>query len=54
MYPLFYWMVMLVVTVTATPAALLRPGGRTSHWRTARVSPDEDAVALEPVASTAR
>ena len=54
MYPLFYWMVMLVVTVTATPAALLRPGGRTSHWRTARVSPDEDSVALEPVASPAR
>ena len=51
MYPLFYWMVMLVVTVTATPAALLRPAGRTSHWRTARVAPDDDAVALEPVGS---
>jgi biofilm PGA synthesis N-glycosyltransferase PgaC len=51
MYPLFYWMVMLVVTVTATPAALLRPAGRTSHWRTARVARDDDAVALEPVAS---
>ena len=53
MYPLFYWIVMLLVTVTATPAALLRPAGRTSHWRTARVTPAEDAVALEPVATTA-
>jgi len=51
MYPLFYWLLMLLVTVTATPAALLRPAGRTSHWRTARVAPAEDAVALEPVAT---
>src|SRR5215216_5166339 len=34
MYPLFYWMVMLVVTVTATPAALLGRRRRTSHWKT--------------------
>jgi len=54
MYPLFYWMVMLLVTVTATPAALLRPAGRTSHWRTPRVAPAEDAVTLEPVARPAR
>jgi hypothetical protein len=44
---------MLVVTVTATPAAFLRPDGRTSHWRTARVRSEEDAVALEPVGSAA-
>jgi biofilm PGA synthesis N-glycosyltransferase PgaC len=53
MYPLFYWIVMLLVTVTATPAALLRPAGRTSHWRTPRVAPAEDAVTLEPVARPA-
>jgi hypothetical protein len=29
----------------------LRPAGRTSHWRTARVAPEDDAVALEPVSS---
>jgi biofilm PGA synthesis N-glycosyltransferase PgaC len=52
MYPLFYWMVMLVVTVTATPAALLRPAGRTSHWRTARVTSDEDTVALEALTTS--
>jgi biofilm PGA synthesis N-glycosyltransferase PgaC len=37
MYPLFYWALMLVVTVTATPAALLRRRGRTSHWKTERI-----------------
>jgi hypothetical protein len=52
MYPLFYWMVMLVVTVTATPAALLHPAGRTSHWRTARVTSDEDTVALEALTTS--
>jgi poly-beta-1,6-N-acetyl-D-glucosamine synthase len=51
MYPLFYWLLMLLVTVSATPAALLRPAGRTSHWRTARVAPAEDAVVLEPAAT---
>lgn len=37
MYPLFYWALMLLVTVSATPAALLRTRGRTSHWKTDRV-----------------
>jgi biofilm PGA synthesis N-glycosyltransferase PgaC len=52
MYPLFYWIVMLVVTVTATPAALLRRGERTSHWRTSRVSAEADSVTLEPAPTT--
>ncbi len=37
MYPLFYWALMLVVTVAATPAALLRRRSRTAHWKTDRV-----------------
>ena len=47
MYPLFYWALMLLVTVTATPAALLRGGGKTSHWKTERirVSPSSPVVA---------
>jgi biofilm PGA synthesis N-glycosyltransferase PgaC len=44
MYPLFYWMFMLVITVIATPHALLRSGGRTSHWKTERVASDEEPV----------
>jgi biofilm PGA synthesis N-glycosyltransferase PgaC len=48
MYPLFYWMVMLLVTVTATPAGLLGRHRRTSHWRTSRVRTVEDTVALDP------
>jgi hypothetical protein len=44
LYPLFYWLVMLVVTVTATPKALLGRRRATQHWRTARV-PAGDAVA---------
>jgi poly-beta-1,6-N-acetyl-D-glucosamine synthase len=52
MYPLFYWLVMLLVTVTATPAALIGRGDRTSHWRTERVRAQDDTVTLEPVAST--
>jgi poly-beta-1,6-N-acetyl-D-glucosamine synthase len=51
MYPLFYWMVMLVVTVTATPAGLLGHQARTSHWRTVRVRAEEDTVTLEPTPS---
>jgi poly-beta-1,6-N-acetyl-D-glucosamine synthase len=53
MYPLFYWMLMLVVTVTATPAALLGRRKRTSHWHTSRVTAEEDTetVTLEPVPS---
>jgi poly-beta-1,6-N-acetyl-D-glucosamine synthase len=51
-YPLFYWMVMLLVTITATPAGLLGQQARTSHWRTARVRAEEDTVTLEPTPST--
>jgi biofilm PGA synthesis N-glycosyltransferase PgaC len=51
MYPLFYWALMLVVTVTATPAALLGRQERTSHWRTARVPVREDEVELERIAA---
>ena len=46
MYPLFYWMLMLCITVVATPGALLGRRGRTSHWKTDRVAVDEEAVAL--------
>jgi biofilm PGA synthesis N-glycosyltransferase PgaC len=38
MYPLFYWMLMTVVTVRATLPALLRRRSATSHWRTERVA----------------
>ena len=47
LYPLFYWMLMLVVTVTATPAALLGRREVTAHWRTARVGLDEESVELD-------
>lgn len=50
MYPLLYWMIMLLVTVTATPGALLGRNAKTSHWHTARVQSDDDTVTLEPVA----
>lgn len=53
LYPLFYWMLMLVITVRATPAALLRGSRRTSHWRTARVADDGDQLAIEPVPARA-
>ena len=46
MYPLFYWMLMLCITVIATPGALLGRRGKTSHWKTERVAIDEEAVAL--------
>jgi poly-beta-1,6-N-acetyl-D-glucosamine synthase len=45
MYPLFYWGLMLAVTVTATPAALFGRRRPTSHWRTARVPRTGDATA---------
>jgi biofilm PGA synthesis N-glycosyltransferase PgaC len=48
MYPLFYWMLMLLITVRATPGALLGRRGRTSHWKTERVAMDDDALALGP------
>lgn len=44
MYPLFYWMLMLVITVIATPGALLGRRRRTSHWKTERVAIEEDPV----------
>ncbi len=43
-YPLFYWMVMLVVTVVSTPGALFGRRAATSHWRTARVAVERDEV----------
>ena len=46
MNPLFYWMLMLGITVIATPGALLGRRGPTSHWRTERVAVEEEAVAL--------
>jgi poly-beta-1,6-N-acetyl-D-glucosamine synthase len=46
MYPLFYWMLMLAITVMATPGALLGRRGRTSHWKTERVASSEDPVPL--------
>jgi biofilm PGA synthesis N-glycosyltransferase PgaC len=46
MYPLFYWMLMLVITVTATPAALLGRRRQTSHWKTERVAVDEEPLPL--------
>ena len=54
MYPLFYWMLMLVVTVTATPAALFGRRSRTNHWRTARTRiAEEDAALLTPASEAA-
>src|SRR5215211_5583868 len=47
LYPLFYWMLMLMVTVAATPAALFGRKHKTSHWRTARVPVEADAVELD-------
>lgn len=46
MYPLFYWALMLLITFTATPAALLGHRSATSHWKTERVPVEDDAVAL--------
>jgi poly-beta-1,6-N-acetyl-D-glucosamine synthase len=48
MYPLFYWMLMLVVTVVATPAALLGRRTATTHWHTARVTTSRAPMTLEP------
>jgi hypothetical protein len=41
-------MLMLLITVRATPGALLGRRGRTSHWKTERVAVDDDALALGP------
>ncbi len=46
MYPLFYWMLMLVITVASTPAALFGSRQATSHWRTERVPVAEEAVPM--------
>jgi biofilm PGA synthesis N-glycosyltransferase PgaC len=46
MYPLFYWMLMLGITVIATPSALFGRRRRTSHWKTVRHAPDEEPLAL--------
>jgi biofilm PGA synthesis N-glycosyltransferase PgaC len=46
MYPLFYWMMMLGITVIATPRALFGRSGRTTHWKTERVALDEDPLPL--------
>jgi poly-beta-1,6-N-acetyl-D-glucosamine synthase len=46
MYPLFYWMLMLVITVIATPGALFGRRHRTSHWKTERVAATEEALPL--------
>jgi biofilm PGA synthesis N-glycosyltransferase PgaC len=53
MYPLFYWGLMLVVTVTATPVALFGRRRATSHWRTTRVLVEEDATAVTAPADRA-
>ena len=50
-YPLFYWGLMLVVTVAATPSALLRRASRTSHWRTERVAVAKESVAVDHAAA---
>jgi biofilm PGA synthesis N-glycosyltransferase PgaC len=42
-YPMFYWGLMLVVTVVSTPAALFRRRQATSHWHTARIPIREEA-----------
>jgi biofilm PGA synthesis N-glycosyltransferase PgaC len=44
MYPLFYWMLMLVITVVATPRALFGRRQATSHWKTERVAIEDDPV----------
>jgi biofilm PGA synthesis N-glycosyltransferase PgaC len=49
MYPLFFWMLMLVITVRATPAALLGRRDATTHWHTPRVATaDAGGVGHEP------
>src|SRR5918992_823538 len=53
MYPLFYWMLMLVVTVYATPRALLGRRRATSHWHTPRVAVVDDGLRLEPTPAVA-
>jgi poly-beta-1,6-N-acetyl-D-glucosamine synthase len=49
MYPLFYWMLMLVITVRATPRALFgRRDKAPSHWHTERVAILDDDLLLSP------
>lgn len=48
MYPLFYWMLMIVITVVATPRAFLGRPQQTSKWRTRRVPmTDRNATIVE-------
>jgi biofilm PGA synthesis N-glycosyltransferase PgaC len=54
MYPLFYWGVMLVITVAATPPALLRRRGATSHWKTERLPVEAAPAVTRLPAPTAR
>ena len=49
MYPLFYWMLMLAITVRATPAALFGRRDTVQHWHTERVAVvEDDALMLSP------
>jgi hypothetical protein len=49
MYPLFYWMLMLAITVRATPAALFGRRDTVQHWHTERVAVvEDDALMLNP------
>jgi biofilm PGA synthesis N-glycosyltransferase PgaC len=49
-YPLCYWLVMLLVTVSATPGALFGRRHATTHWRTKRVPVQDETVALDAAA----
>jgi biofilm PGA synthesis N-glycosyltransferase PgaC len=42
-YPLFYWLLMLIITVRATPGALLGRRPATTHWHTTRVPIQDDS-----------
>ena len=44
MYPLFYWMLMLVITVVATPRALFGNRHATTHWKTKRIALEEEPL----------
>jgi biofilm PGA synthesis N-glycosyltransferase PgaC len=50
MYPLFYWFVMLTITVVATPRALFGRRHATTHWRTDRVPVERETVELDAAA----
>ena len=46
MYPLFYWMLMLVITVVATPRALFGRRHATTHWKTERIALEENPLPI--------